>query len=219
VVRAAKIDVLGQGSISGVDVQRFQPNPEIRQAVRENLGFSDQDVLALFVGRMNPEKGLLDLVTAFTHISQCLPSLKLLLVGPDEADMALEINRLSGDNVDIKILGRTSRPEDYMTAADFLCLPSYREGFGSVVIEAAACGIPAMASSIYGLTDAIEDGVSGQLHAPKDIEEIADLLQKFTLNAQWRKKLGRQARQRALELFSTENVVEAQMHFVHDLFK
>lgn len=217
VLSAAKIDVLGQGSISGVDVQRFQPNPEVRQAVREQLSFSDEDVLALFVGRMNRDKGVLDLVTAFTQASRHLPGLKLLLVGPDEANMALEINRLSGDNRNIKMLGSTSRPEDYMAAADFFCLPSYREGFGTVVIEAAACGLPTMASSIYGLTDAVEDGLSGQLHAPKDVGEIAELLQKFTVEAEWRQQLGRHARQRILEQFSAEIMVEAQMHFVKRL--
>lgn len=217
VISADKIEVLGQGSISGVDVQRFQPNPEVRQAVRKQLGFSDEDVLALFVGRLNRDKGVLDLIRAFAQISQRMSSLKLLLVGPDEADIASEINRLSGNNMDIKILGSTSRPHDYMASADFLCLPSYREGFGSVVIEAAACGLPAMASSIYGLTDAVDDGKSGMLHAPKDVEAISQLMQKFTVDATWRQQLGQHARQRAIQHFSAETIIEAQMCFVHGL--
>lgn len=217
VVSTAKIEVLGHGSISGVDVKRFQPDSELRQIVREQLGFSEVDVLALFIGRLTRDKGVLDLIRAFNKVSEGLPSLSLLLVGPDEEGMEREINRLSGSDTRIRILGKTQSPENFMAAADFLCLPSYREGFGSVVIEAAASGLPAMVSSIYGLTDAVQNGVSGQLHAPKDVEAIAELLQKFTNETKWRQRLGQNARRRALEQFSAEYVVEAQMRFVHGM--
>ena len=77
--------------------------------------------------------------------------------------------------------------------------------------------VPAMASSIYGLSDAVQNGVSGQLHAPKDVEVIAELLKKFTNEKEWRHRLGQKARQRALEQFSAEYVIEAQMRFVHEM--
>jgi glycosyltransferase involved in cell wall biosynthesis len=214
-----KIEVLASGSISGVDVKRFRPNLTVRQKIRRELGFADDDVLALFVGRLNRDKGVLDLVTAFTQVSERLPHLALLLVGPDEEGLAPEIARLSANTPRLRILGGTPRPEDFMAAAEVFCLPSYREGFGSVVIEAAACGIPAIASAIYGLSDAVEDGRSGLLHQPRDISTIASLLERFALDREWREALGGYAQQRAQALFASDVLLEAQMVFVERLMQ
>ena len=219
VVPIDKIEVLADGSISGVDVKRFRPDLLVRQKVRRELGFADDDVLALFVGRLNRDKGVLDLVTAFTQVSERLPHLALLLVGPDEEGLAPEIARLSANTPRLRILGGTPRPEDFMAAADVFCLPSYREGFGSVVIEAAACGIPAIASAIYGLSDAVEDGRSGLLHQPRDISTIASLLERFAQDREWRESLGEYAKQRAQVLFASDVLLEAQMVFVERLME
>ncbi len=96
-----------------------------------------------------------------------------------------------------------------MAAADVLCLPSYREGFGSVIIEAAATGAPAIASRIYGVVDAVEDGVSGLLHEPRDVETLAHLIGTLADDAEMRQRLGTQARARALAQFPREAVVGA----------
>jgi glycosyltransferase involved in cell wall biosynthesis len=214
-----KIEVLAAGSISGVDVNRFRPDLLVRQKLRYELGFADDDVLALFVGRLNRDKGVLDLVAAFIELSGRLPQLALLLIGPDEEGLAPEIAQLSANNPRLRILGGTPRPEDFMVAADVFCLPSYREGFGSVVIEAAACGIPAIASAIYGLSDAVEDGRSGVLHQPRDISAIASLLERFVLDREWRESLGRYAQQRAQTLFASNVLLDAQMAFVEQLMQ
>lgn len=219
VVEATKIQVLGDGSISGVDTDRFRPDPECRRHVRERLGYTDSDVVALFLGRLNPDKGVLDLAQAFVRVSVEQPNLALLLVGPDEAGMATEIAKISEQNSRLLVLGHTPRPEAFMAAADVFCLPSYREGFGSVVIEAAACGLPALASGIYGLTDAVEDGVSGVLHPPGDVDAIAAALARFAGDRIWRNQLGRQARERVGSKFSAERVVRAQQEFVRGLFR
>jgi glycosyltransferase involved in cell wall biosynthesis len=219
VTRPAKITVLADGSISGVDGKRFKSDAETRNAVRSRLGYSDADVLALFVGRLNRDKGVLDLVAAFSKASERVPNLALLLVGPDEANLEQEINALAGDNSRMRLLGGTPVPESFMAAADFFCLPSYREGFGTVVIEAAACGLPALASAIYGLTDAVEDGVTGLLHAPGDISAISALLERFCRETAWRQQLGRQAQERALTRFATGTVTAAQMRFVSSLLE
>lgn len=217
VARPEKIKVLGHGSIAGVDAQRFQPNIEVRQSLRGKLGATDSDVLALFVGRLNRDKGVMDLVRAFTLVAERAPNLMLLLVGPDEGRMTSEIRSASGDHPRLHLLGETSRPEEYMAAADFFCLPSYREGFGSVVIEAAACSLPAMVSAIYGLTDAVEEGVTGLFHPPRDVDAIAALLEKLTMDVTLRRELGRQARERILADFTVQEVTKAQVVFAHAL--
>jgi glycosyltransferase involved in cell wall biosynthesis len=217
VVRSEKINVLGNGSISGVDLLRFCPDPEARQRVRSRLGYADDDVLALFVGRLNRDKGVLDLVQAFLLASAEQGNLALLVVGPDEEGLRPMIELMVKGNSRIHLLGGTSTPEEYMAAADVFCLPSYREGFGSVIIEAAACGVPAMASAIYGLTDAVEDGKSGCLHPVGDVATMARLLQRFAREPVSRLSMGAYARQRAIADFASGTVVAAEVEFIAGL--
>lgn len=219
VVRHGKISVLGKGSISGVDLLRFRPDLEARQRVRSRLGYADDDVLALFVGRLNRDKGVLDLVQAFLLASAEQANLALLVVGPDEEGLKPQIEAMMNGNSRLHLLGATSKPEEYMAAADIFCLPSYREGFGSVIIEAAACGVPAMASAIYGLTDAVEDGKSGCLHPVGDVAKMASLLCAFARDSDLRSSMGGYARQRAMADFSSATVVAAQVEFVIGLLE
>ncbi len=219
VVRGEKIAVLGNGSISGVDVQRFCPDPNVRQRVRSRLGCADDDVLALFVGRLNREKGILDLVQAFLLASVEQGNLVLVIVGPDEEGLGPEIEAMANGHPRLHLLGGTSTPEEYMAAADVFCLPSYREGFGSVIIEAAACGVPAMASDIYGLTDAVEDGKSGYLHPVGDVKGMAQLLKQFTREPVLRSSMGAYAQQRATTDFASATVVAAQVAFIAGLLQ
>ncbi|MFA6922445.1 MAG: glycosyltransferase, partial [Gallionella sp.] len=100
----------------------------------------------------------------------------------------------------------TSQPESYMAAADILCLPSYREGFGSVVIESAAVGIPAVASRIYGITDAIIDHVTGILHEPGNSQEICQAMFRLAHDEPFRCKMGAAARERVIHEFSQERL-------------
>lgn len=100
-----------------------------------------------------------------------------------------------------------------MAAADLLCLPSYREGFGSVIVEAAACGIPALGSRIYGLTDAIEDRVTGRLYAAGQVDELAAALVDLYAGVEDRLAMGTAARRRALERFSAARVTQGLVDF------
>jgi glycosyltransferase involved in cell wall biosynthesis len=196
-----KARVIGHGSISGVDVIRFAPNIDHRQAVRAQLGLNDADVVFMYLGRLNSDKGVLDLAAAFAHAAQA--NWHWLIVGVDEADMMVEINAICHDVVDqVHFLGRSYAPEIEMAAADILCLPSYRESFGLVLIEAAAMGIPVLASRIYGITDAVVDGETGLLHTPKYVDEIAAKMRLLAADADLRKRLGEQGMQRARRDFS-----------------
>ena len=107
----------------------------------------------------------------------------------------------------------TEAPERYMAAGDVFCLPSYREGFGAVIIEAAAAGLPAIGSRIYGITDAIGDGVTGILVAAADVEGLADAMRLLALDEPKRRALAHAARERALNHFSRDVVTAAVVAF------
>jgi glycosyltransferase involved in cell wall biosynthesis len=196
--------VLGQGSVSGVDAGVFRPDPDERAVVRAELGVPEGTVLLLFLGRLNRDKGVLDLVRALAHLRGLdLPPFALVLVGPDEAGIRadpLVVEETAKGAV--RHVGFTPRPMRYLAAADLFCLPSYREGFGSSIIEAAAVGIPAVASDIYGIQDAIENGVTGILHAPGDPPGIARAIAELLLDPRRREDMGRAARLRAVRDFA-----------------
>jgi glycosyltransferase involved in cell wall biosynthesis len=203
VLPSGKSHVIGCGSICGVDAFRFCPNAEYRNAVRMSLNIPGSAILLLSLGRMNRDKGVVDLAVAFSKLAQRFPELYLLLVGPDEDGQVPAVMEVCGPVVDRVIhVGFTREPERFMAAADVFCLPSYREGFGMVIVEAAASGVPAVASRIYGLTDAVADGSTGLLHQPGNPEAIAAALERMILDPKERLRMGAEARARAQECFS-----------------
>lgn len=203
IVPERKIAVLGSGSICGVDVDRFCSNTLAREDIRRRHGIPVEGFCLLFVGRLTAEKGVSDLVEAFLRLVPTHPELWLLLVGPDEGGMA----QRWGDVPRLVFVGYTQAVQDYMAAADVLCLPSYREGFGSVLIEAGSCGLPVMASHVYGVTDAVVDGETGLLHFPGDMDDLTAKLERMVKEPELRDRLAANGRQRALGEFSQDHVV------------
>lgn len=199
--------VLGAGSIAGVDCDKFVPDPVARSEVRESLTIPQGVPLFLFLGRLNRDKGVLDLAEAFLRHCQEGHEGWLLLVGPDEESLRPRIETTCAEVAErIRFVDYTTTPERFMAAADIFCLPSYREGFGSVVIEAASCGVPAIGSRIYGVTDAIVDGETGLMHAPGDVAALQVCMSRLAQDEQLRQMLGNQARNRARTLFTKEIV-------------
>jgi len=196
VVAGDRISVLGQGSISGVNTGRFRPDPEARQQIRTELQIPASAPCLVYVGRMSKEKGVKDLLAAFGRLHEEFADLHLILVGPDEESI-LPQSRIPG----LQVVGYTKSAEAYMAAADIICLPSYREGFGSVLIEGAACGLPAVASRIYGITDAVVENVTGLLHPPGDIAALADGLRRLVSDDDFRLRLCKNAHERAVTSF------------------
>jgi glycosyltransferase involved in cell wall biosynthesis len=177
IISLDKSSVLGAGSICGVDTKRFNPCLSIRKVVRSELNTSQNSLVCLYLGRLNKDKGVFDLALAFSEVARVHPSVELWVVGPDENNCFQRMQILFGNySHRVKRVGFTKEPERYMQAADLFCMPSYREGFGSSVIEAAACGIPALVSRIYGLSDAVLEGQTGWMHEAGNTEDLTHQL-------------------------------------------
>lgn len=210
VIGEEKAVVLGDGSISGVDTKKFTRDPVLRRSAREEIQAGNDEVVFLYLGRLTKDKGVLDLAMAFRKTQDRGLRTRLLLVGPDEEDIWSQMQNLGLIFPGIMgCIGYTNSPERYVAAADVICLPSYREGFGMVIIEAAAAGVPAIASRIYGITDAIEEGVTGLMHEPGNIEQLAGRMIELANNHALREQMGESARERASRYFSKERVIGA----------
>lgn len=217
ILTPARSRVLASGSISGVDIGRFRADPEARSRIRRDLDISDTDVLFLFLGRIARDKGILDLASAFASVATELPHVRLLIVGPDEDGVQPQIVAHAGAAAaKLRIGGITDTPEEVLAAADVICLPSYREAFGMVILEAAAMGIPAVASRIYGITDAVVEGETGLLHEPSNPRDLALQMTKLAENPGLRRALGEAARVRVHREFRSERVVEELLKFYDD---
>jgi glycosyltransferase involved in cell wall biosynthesis len=203
------IHVFGAGSISGVDLVRFSENNRRRQETRKQLNIPKNAKVFLFLGRMNRDKGITELSEAFVHLNHSCQNTYLIFVGRDEQDMIPAIRTICQHCLDsIRILDLTPEPERYIDVADVLCLPSYREGFGSSIIEAAAMGVPSIASRIYGITDAIVDGKTGLLFTPGNIGEI-QIAMRTMLDETVHMNLANCAQERAKRDFSADIITQA----------
>ena len=216
ILKPEKGTALGSGSICGVNLNRFKFDPEIKRLYRQKIGLTNDDKVLLFLGRLNSDKGVLDLVNSFHHVASQMDNLHLVLVGPDEQNIEKILADTGCLHEKIHFIGSTMEPEKWMSIADVFCLPSYREGFGSCVIEAAAIGLPAITSRIYGLTDAVIEGETGLMHQVANIEEISNAIKEIFENNTLRKHLGENARKRAVTSFSQEYISNLLLQYVNE---
>lgn len=212
IISQDKIAVIGVGSLAGVDTQRFNRerfSAEQCDELRKSLAIEVGVPLILFLGRISVDKGIRELLEAFANLKNDGSRAHLLLVGPiDTAGGAAGfVTQQHIESVaDAHWVPFTKTPEAYLAMADLLCLPSYREGFGTVVIEAAAMGLPTVGTDIYGLTDAIVDGKTGLLVEPRNVAALTHALEKILRDKEFRSGMGMAAMIRARELFEAETI-------------
>lgn len=220
VVKRKKSSVIGDGSMCGVDTEKFRFNSTTRGKIRNEHGIGQHDIVFCFLGRMKRDKGILDLARAFSALCRKYQNGHLMIVGPDEEGIDVEVKKICAQYAGkVHILGYTDEPEKYMSAADVFCLPSYREGFGLVIAEAAAVGIPSIGSKIYGIIDTIEDGVTGYLFEPAAHFDLMQKMSRFVEDPSLIKAMGEKARLRVLEKYTKEKVVSAMASFYEELDK
>lgn len=219
VLRDSNSLVLGAGSICGANTERFTPSDEARRNARKELGLSDEKVVYTFMGRHNHEKGIYELLRAFDNLVSTRPNAFLLLIGSDEEGCLKDLSSYGNikNDENFRYYGITHEPENILQASDVFCLPSYREGFGMSVVEAASLGIPAICSDIYGLKDTMVDGETGIRCKVKDSQSLQVAMEWMYDHPEDRKRMGVTARKRVLDLFSGEKIVGAWKDFYDEL--
>lgn len=216
ILSTAGSTVLGGGSICGVDTHRFAPNAVVRSKIRARFNIPTDARVILFVGRLHRDKGILDLVIAWSRIAGIHRDLHLAIIGPDESDLTPAIAALAGSAFTsrLHVCGLTSAPEAWMAASDILCLPSYREGFGNVIIEAGATELPVVATRIYGIEDALVENVTGLAYLPGDIQALMGCLNALLQDAPMRRRYGKAGREMVLAKFEQSQIIRGYVeHF------
>lgn len=182
--KADKAKVIGNGSSNGVDLDRFSINytefPEKqRLEVRNEYGITPDEKVLVYVGRLAKDKGVEELLEAFSTICTNFNNVKLLLVGPMEKING-PISNASIRQIDqhpqIIYNGRKDDIRPMLLASDIFIFPSYREGFPNVLLQAGAMNLPCLASDINGCNEIIEEGINGLLFPPKDTGALYEVL-------------------------------------------
>jgi glycosyltransferase involved in cell wall biosynthesis len=196
----------------GVDTQRFRPaSPDERAALRARLGLPADAVVIAYSGRLLRGKGLEGLIDAFGTLPA---STHLLVIGSgDGQPLSVEedLHRradAAGLGSRVTFTGRVEAVEDWVRAADVFAFPSLFEGLGLSLVEAAACGLPAVGSRTGGIVDVIDDGRSGFLVPPGDAGALAAGLRVLVADPARSAALGEQARRIACAQFDVGSMVE-----------
>jgi len=177
---ASKGTVVYNGSACGVDLEKYdiKKRQEWREELTKKYQLNKYKIVYGFVGRVVVEKGINELLEAFLNMNQS--DCCLMIVGPlndvGRLDQALYQRALESDNV--IFVGPVSNAAMYYAAFDFMMLPSYQEGFGMTILEAAGVGTPSIISNIKGPTELIQDGINGFICEPRSVDSLQSVMQK-----------------------------------------
>ena len=182
---------------NGVDLQMFRPDDSLRAATRAELGFAAQEVVFACVARLSKEKNHTLLLQAFQLFYAKHPQSKLLLVGsgPEQENLHRQVQEWGLEKAVI-FTGEVSNVCKYLCAADIFVLPSYIESLPLSLLEAAACGLPAIVSKVGDMPRVVFHGENGFVFNGKDAILLAVLMTELAENADLRQKMGRAARAR-----------------------
>jgi D-inositol-3-phosphate glycosyltransferase len=215
----------------GVDTEHFYPIPP--DEAKSVIGIPSDSHILLFVGRIEPLKGVDNLIRAIARLNDAgipfgCPQYCLSIIGgePDASpqDMNSEMQRLQNLCQELGLadmvvfLGRRSQDSlpYYYSAAEVVVMPSHYESFGMVALEAMACGIPVVASQVGGLAYLVKDGVTGYVVPDGDIEALSDCLMTLLTNPEIRQHMAEQAAEDALN-YTWEKITARILHLYEEV--
>lgn len=215
----------------GVDITRFAPSND-RQALRRRHALPAQGPLVVFVGSLVERKGIDSLLTAWSRVHERCPTASLVLVGKNRFDDNPEAQAFLERHLDalseaargaVHQAGIRDDVEQLLQASDLFVLPSRREGFGTVMIEAMACGLPCVVTELPDITDFIfaagDNGRPGIVVEQGDAKRLADAIMTVLLDPERAAVLGGAARQRAVERFSIDRIADQYIDLYNELTK
>ena len=193
-----KGSVVWNGSTGGICLNRYDisSKPRWRQEVRSQFGIAEDAFVYGFVGRITGDKGMNELFAAFRQIMESNPKARLLLVGDVEKEKSLDLRLLEWARQEPSVIfaGSQSNIHRFYSAMDVFILPSYREGFGSVVIEAEAMEIPIISTDIPGPTEAMRHGLTGLTVPKQDVPALVSAMKRLQQEDDLRETMGKNGR-------------------------
>ena len=210
-----KLKVIAHGSSNGIDTSYFSPDfysEEDRVRLRNNLGIHQEDLVFVFVGRLVKDKGINELVFTFDKLSKIHKNIKLLLVGPFEAELdplSVETSDSISKNKSIISVGFQSDVRPYFSISDVLTFPSYREGFPNVVMQAGAMGLPSIVTDINGCNEIIEEGKNGVIIPSKNKQALYESMEYMIKHSDQRIKMAKNARPMIMNRYERKIVWDA----------
>ena len=207
--------VFGHGNVKGVDIERFDP---ARLGALKGSGL----FTFLFVGRIVGNKGINELVEAFARLNKEVPCTRLVLVGNYERildPVSDETQRLIDTSDAIEAVG-PRRGDDLVRAyaeADCFVMPSYREGFPNVVLEAGAMGLPSIVTDINGSREIVENNKNGLVVPPKDVSALYEAMRRMATDDEARQSMAHEARPMIVSRFESGYVQRCQIEFYKEV--
>lgn len=206
------LNVIRYGSGNGVDTQLFDPSDKAVKTSSEVIRGNFKGTSFVFVGRLVGDKGVNELVDAFDRLCHEYPDVRLNLVGGKEEKLDPikgKTMEIINSNINIVVHGQQKDVRPFLAASDIFVLPSYREGFPNVVLEALSMGLPCIVSDVNGATDAIQSEVNGVVIPKRDCEALYLAMKKLYLDKDLRKQMASTARKIVIERFNRPDVVNA----------
>lgn len=190
------ISVIGAGSGLGVDLayySRSAPTRTIDESTKEFLGKSAGLTIG-YVGRVHADKGIDTLILAALALSRQREGVKLLLVGDQDGAELDEMLKGVGPTLAVHVVGGVADVRPYYQVMDVHCLPTLREGFPNVVLEASGMGIPTVTTDATGAVDSVRDGETGYIFPVGNVPALTDILLDLYDSPALRARLGDSAR-------------------------
>lgn len=211
----SKIKVLANGSSNGIDTSYFDAShfsEHQKSSLKQELGIKSSDFVFIFVGRIVSDKGINELISAFSEIQDNKKDIKLLLVGPYEPELdplkAETLNQIK-NNKSIISVGYQLDVRSYFAISDALVFPSYREGFPNVVMQAGAMGLPSIVTDINGCNEIISEGENGIIIPVKNQQAILESLLYFIKNKEQFFQMTQKARAMIVSRFNQQFMWES----------
>lgn len=220
-ISAEKLHVLG----NGIDLDRFDPAARglSRQKVRAQLNIEPEEVVVGLVGRLVAEKGYREVFAAAAELRERQPNIHFLVVGPADTDKTDAISpqelECASNAYGVTFLGMRDDVEDLYLAMDLYVLASHREGFPRSAMEAAAMGLPIVATNIRGCRQVVDDGRTGLLVPVRDPTALARAVEALAVDPDRRREMGQAARTKAVSEFDDRRQIETTLRVYETLLR